>query len=265
MKANGEPVKGQNIRGEGWTIKLSEINFPQVDGLEFGEPRFAASEGVEPINGGREALVTIKPRTNAEVTLFNTAKKGEVSFTKLVEGAAKDQVDSDQRFEVRAVIDGSDIRTFYIKANDTKALKDLPIGAEVFFEEIKPVDTDVITWGEPVFTKNPITVGEDAAVTLTNTANASEGTFALKKVLNGAEASNAQLPESYKVLATWGDNGSKEIFVPANGEVEPSARPCPPAPRSPWRRSSSRSTTSTGAPRSSPVRASPSTPTAPLW
>lgn len=87
VKANGEPVKGQNIRGEGWTIKLSEINFPQVDGLEFGEPRFAASEGVEPINGGREALVTIKPRTNAEVTLFNTAKKGEVSFTKLVEGS----------------------------------------------------------------------------------------------------------------------------------------------------------------------------------
>ncbi|MCS5478273.1 DUF5979 domain-containing protein [Corynebacterium sp. YIM 101645] len=226
VKANGEPVKGRFVRGEGWTIKLSEINLPQVDGIEFGDPRFAESDGVEPMNGGKEALVTVKPRTNAQVKLFNTARKDEVSLTKVVEGDAKDAVNPNQYFDVTARVNGKK-ETLSLKAGETITLDELPIGAEVFFEEIQPADNNVITWGKPVFSKNPIKVGEDASVILTNTASASEGTFSLKKVLNGAEASNAELPTSYTVKAAWGDNETAEIDVPANGDVKASGLDLP--------------------------------------
>lgn len=95
--ADGSPVSGENAREEGWTIRLTEPTFPEVPGVEFGDPIFAgdptAEEShVEILDGGRTALVKILPRSNVLVTLVNTARstaKPSIGTTAKVTGADK--------------------------------------------------------------------------------------------------------------------------------------------------------------------------------
>ncbi|MGP6175553.1 VaFE repeat-containing surface-anchored protein [Corynebacterium sp. A21] len=77
--ADGTPVSGENAREEGWTIRLTEPTFPEIPGIEFGDPVFAADPDaeeshVEVLDGGKTALVRILPRANVLVTLTNTAR-----------------------------------------------------------------------------------------------------------------------------------------------------------------------------------------------
>ncbi|MHA2790036.1 DUF5979 domain-containing protein [Corynebacterium sp. S7] len=232
VKADGTPVNGQFSRGLGWKIRLTEIDLPNVEGVYFEPGQFKAAPGVEVSEDGTTAVVEItEPRENVQVQLENKASHSSASITKVVNGEAAGAA-AGVNFTINAKIDrpgnGQDeTKTHTIKAGETWNLVDLPIGTEITYSEIQPADTDAITWGEPQFSpSNTVTVGRDPqtnSVTLTNTADITQGTFSLKKKLEGPEQYNDNVPESFTVVATWKDaNGveqSKNLVLPADGSV----------------------------------------------
>ncbi|MFD4293647.1 DUF5979 domain-containing protein [Rhodococcus sp. NPDC058532] len=232
VKADGTPVSGLNPRGTGWTIRLSEVNLPQVDGVYFEQGKFRPADGVTLSDGDTVALVEIEPKTNVEVSLVNKAVLGATTITKTVLNPENTAITGDESFVIKAEIaygdGGSELREFTLKGGQSYELKDLPIGAKVTFTEVKPVNTDLVTWSEPVITPQTITIGTDAAantIAVTNEAKITQGTFELSKKLTGPEASNGAVPETFDVIATWTDAAgveqSKTLTLPSDGTPVP--------------------------------------------
>lgn len=230
---NGDPVQGLNARGTGWTIKLSEAEFPSVAGVTFGDPKFEESNGVTPSEDGTTAIATLTPGSNIAVSLTNTAELGKVTIEKKIEGPAADQSDVDS-FPITAKIDTSALgddfpvqadRTFDLTPGEPVTLDNLPIGAVVAFSETLPPTTDLITWGDVVISLEKVEITTDnvespALVTVTNTANRTVGTFSLSKNVTGDQADNPAVPETVTVTATWeqdGEKHSKELALPTDG------------------------------------------------
>ncbi|WP_307810649.1 DUF5979 domain-containing protein [Tomitella cavernea] len=235
VKADGTPVSGVNARGTGWQIRLTETDLPTVDGVYFEQGKFLPAEDVT-LNADRtQALVKITPKSNVEVELVNKAVLGSATITKTVindEGAV---LTGNEAFVIQAEISngddddaGTELREFTLKDGQHYELSDLPIGAELTFTEVRPVDTDLVTWSEPVIVPSTLTIGADAAantVAVTNEARVTQGTFELSKKLTGREASNAAVPPSFDVIATWSDadggEQSKTLALPADGTAVP--------------------------------------------
>lgn len=231
VKADGTPVSGHFTRGNGWTIRLTETGFPNDAGVLWGPGTFIQSDGVTLDEQGR-AIVAITPKSNVAVQLKNTATLGELTVRKVVEGDAKDAA-AGTDFKVTAHIDsdgdgeqGSRDEQFTLKDGQSYTVKDLPIGAVVTFDEALPANTDQVTWGTPTFAPNSVTVGKDTnatVVTLTNTANQTQGTFTIAKKVVGPEADNTAVPKTFDVKATWTDADGKPqekiLTVPTNGEA----------------------------------------------
>ena len=230
---NGDPVKGLNSRGKGWTVKLTEPTFPSIPGVTFGAPKFVASEGVTPSEDGTSAVATLTPASNVNVSLTNTAQLGSVTIDKKVEGPAAGLSDV-KAFPITAKIDTSALgdsfpaqadRTFDLKPGEPVTLNDLPIGAVVAFSETLPPTTDLITWAPAVISPEKVTVTADnattpALVTVTNTANRTVGTFSLAKNVTGDQEKNPAVPENVTVTATWEQDGaqhSKQLTLPTDG------------------------------------------------
>lgn len=227
-----EPVSGQFSRGNGWTVRLTEIGFPDDAGVIWEQGTFVTSPGVTVDDQGR-AIVEMTPGTNVPVQLNNTASLGSIRVTKDVVGDAADDVPEGQAFSVTAHVDadgdgpaGSRDVPFTLRDGQYVDIEDLPVGAEVTFSEVRAADTDLITWAEPVFDPSSVVVGQDTvgyAVSLTNTASQTEGSFTLQKELKGPEADNDAVPETFEVLATWTDAdgvGQEEtLTVNRNGDV----------------------------------------------
>ncbi|MDI9915569.1 DUF5979 domain-containing protein, partial [Rhodococcus sp. IEGM 1379] len=231
VKADGTPVSGLYPRGTGWQIRLSEINLPTVDGVYFEQGKFAATAGVTVSDNGTEAVVSIAPKSNVAVTLFNTAKLGSATITKTVIGdGARTGFEA---FTIDAEIDrnngaGKEKRQFTLTDNGHFVLENLPIGATVTFTEVQPLNTDLVTWSAPVITPKTLTIGTDAAantVSITNEATITQGTFEVSKKLTGTQAFNKDVPASFDVIATWldADNNpqSKTLTLPSNGAKVP--------------------------------------------
>ena len=74
VKADGS-VAGETNLPRGTVVTLEEIDLPKVDGIEWGDPVFAAASGheanVEIINGGKAAKVTVHSTDNVEVVVTN--------------------------------------------------------------------------------------------------------------------------------------------------------------------------------------------------
>ncbi|WP_287165295.1 DUF5979 domain-containing protein [Rhodococcus sp. (in: high G+C Gram-positive bacteria)] len=234
VKADGTPVSGVNARGTGWQVRLSEIDLPTVDGVYFEQGTFREAPGVV-LNGDRtQALVTITPKSNVEVKLVNTASLGSVKITKTVIGDGMGGLTGNEAFVINAGITygddnaGAESRQFTLKAGQFFELKALPIGAKVTFTEVKPLNTDRVTWSEPVINPKTLTIGTDAAantVSVTNEATITQGTFELSKKLTGPQAFNKAVPKTFDVIATWLDADdnpqSKTLTLPADGTAVP--------------------------------------------
>lgn len=233
VKADGTPVSGFNARGAGWQIRLTEIDLPHGNGVYFEPGVFRPAEGVV-LNADRtQALVTIQPKSNVEVELVNNAKFGTATVTKTVTGAATSELTGTEKFVVRADIStgvagsGTELREFTLQDGQFYTLGDLPIGTTVTFSEVQPANTDRITWADPVIVPETLVIGRDPAanaVSVTNKATITEGTFQISKALSGPEADNPAVPDSFQVLATWKDNGAdreKLLTLPADGRPVP--------------------------------------------
>ena len=237
---NGDPVTGLNARGNGWTMELSELTFPNVPGVAWGNPVFAnaaGSTGVTVSEDGKTATVAITPRSNVGVVLTNEALLGSVQIEKALDGGAASAVDADKVYSVTAKIDVSGLagveeqpdRSLSIKAGQTITLNNLPVGAIVSFSEAKPATDDTFTWGEPTFAPESVTVTgsqtEPAKVVLTNHVERTVGTFSLSKLVSGAQADNPAVPENVTVTATWKDaagaDQTKTLSLPTDGTSVP--------------------------------------------
>ncbi|MGC0367296.1 LPXTG-motif cell wall-anchored protein [Rhodococcus sp. 27YEA15] len=232
VKADGTPVSGLNPRGIGWQIRLSEINLPTVGGVYFEQGKFAAAEGVTVTKNGTEALVSITPKSNIGVTLFNKAQLGTAKITKTVIGdGPRTGLES---FTVNAEINSHDdanrkvLAPFTLRDGQFYNLGDLPIGSQVTFTEVQPLNTDLVTWSVPVITPKTLTIGTDAAantVSITNEATTTQGTFEVSKKLTGPKAFDRAVPASFDVNATWldadGNLQGKTLTLPSNGTKVP--------------------------------------------
>lgn len=231
---NGDRISGPNSRGAGWTVALSEPEFPQIPGVVFGDPVFAAADGVTVRDGGKTAVAALTPGRNITVDLENRAQMGALSLVKQVAGGAAAEVDAARAYEVTAKIDtaalGADFpeqadRTVTVTAGEPVRIDDLPIGATVTLSEARPADDDRFTWGDPVFSPQSVTVTaahatEPAVVTLTNSVERTVGSFSVAKRVTGAEADNPAVPDAVTVTASWeqaGVPGSKTLTVPTDG------------------------------------------------
>jgi LPXTG-motif cell wall-anchored protein len=235
---DGEAVSGPNPRGRGWTMELSEPTMPSVAGVVFGTPRFQPSEGVTVSEDGTTAIATITPAANIGVTLTNTPLLGSLEVSKVVEGGAAGLVDADREFAMTASIDvsalGADFpaqpdREFVVTAGEPVVLDGLPIGAVVTIAETVPADDDTLTWGPARIEPGSIEVlpghaTTPAAITVTNTVERTVGTFALSKLVTGAEAGSDAVPSHVTVTATWdqeGTPGSATLELPTDGTPVP--------------------------------------------
>lgn len=234
VKADGTPVSGVNPRGTGWQIRLSEIDLPSVDGVYFEQGKFRPAAGVT-LNADRtQAVVTIAPKTNIDVALVNNAVLGSARITKTVVGDGVGGLTGNEAFVVKAQIDDADdstgatVREITLGAGQHYDLRELPIGATVTFTEVMPLNTDRVTWSEPVINPKTLIIGTDAAantVSVTNEAKVTMGTFAVSKKLTGPEAHSDAVPATFEVLATWVDADanpqSTRLSLPADGTAVP--------------------------------------------
>ncbi|MDR5701704.1 DUF5979 domain-containing protein [Agromyces aerolatus] len=238
LPLDGSPVSGPNSRGTGWTVELSEVEFPTVPGVVFGAPVFAESEGVTLSADGTVATAALVPASNIAVSLTNTAQTGALEVLKAIEGPAADLVEADREFALTAAIDVTALRpdfpaqadrSFSITAGEPHVLDGLPIGATVTFTETQPADDDRLTWSEPVIEPGSIEVlaehaAEPAVISVTNTVERTVGTFAVTKTVTGDEAENPAVPAQVTVTATWDEEGvpgSKTLTLPTDGTSVP--------------------------------------------
>ncbi|GGR28977.1 DUF5979 domain-containing protein [Agromyces mediolanus] len=235
---DGAPISGLNARGTGWTVELTEPTFPTVPGVTFGDPVFAEGPGVTVSPDGKTAIASIDPGVNVAVSLTNEALLGSATIVKELGGGAAELVDADRRYQVTAAIDTSALgqgfpaqadRVLQLETGVPVTLAELPIGATVHFTELRPVDDDTLTWAAPVITPSTVTVSAGhattpAAITVTNSAERTVGTFAVAKTVTGAQADNPAVPDTVTVTASWteeGVPGSTTLTVPTDGTPVP--------------------------------------------
>ncbi|MFE4466958.1 DUF5979 domain-containing protein [Oerskovia sp. NPDC056781] len=223
VTADGTVVDGpQNLR-EGTVVTFEEIALPAVDGVVWGTPVFSP------------ATITVGAGEKTAVTLTNTAldvPAGGFSLAKAVEGLAADQVPDSTEFTVRYSYDlGGVAITGNLTVTADGAVVDgpqnLPVGTVVTFTEIDLPAVAGVVWGAPVFSPAQVTIadGEDAAVTLTNTADVvatQVGGFTIAKEVTGANASKVPADTQFTVAISGTVNGEHTegtLTVRADGTV----------------------------------------------
>ena len=229
VPTDGTPLAFGEQLPLGTEVTLTEDALTDASGIAWAAPKWSGAGVTTEKNDA--ATVTIGETNAAGVSLVNEARASVASvlLEKKLEGDAADLVTLDG-YEVTATIDttalGDDAtaqpdRVVTIKPGETTELENLPVGATVTFSEAKPVDTDLLTWAEPVISPESIVVTEDhfvtaPTVTVTNSVTHTVGTFDIVKNVTGAEAENPAVPETVEVTATW-DGGEKVLTVPTDG------------------------------------------------
>ena len=217
----------------GSKVTFTEVKPADTDRFVWGTPTFSPVSGTVTVTAA-----SVTTPIAATVTNHVELKLGQVSIAKKIDGAAADLADPTQNYSVTAKIDTTGLtgvsaqpdRTFNLKAGAAPTvLKDLPVGAKVTFTEVQPTDDDTITWGTPTFSAASTTVTAASvttpiAVTVTNHAERTVGTFSVSKDLIGTEKDNAAVPDSFTVNASWkeGDETkTAKLTLPKSGTPVP--------------------------------------------
>lgn len=196
-----------------------------ADGGASGTYTNAADVSIE---GQRTKTVTATVERQGGGATGTGTDVGRFAITKNVIGAADaiDAITFDGTFQVTtpagAVIDG----TFEVADGDTWTSAEYPRGSVVHLTETAPTEPGTVTWAEPVFSENDLTLvgGTTTAVTLTNEATLRTGAFSVAKALTGDGAAlvpdDATFVVGYSYPAGAGfEAGGGELLVPADGTV----------------------------------------------
>ncbi|WP_169513527.1 choice-of-anchor A family protein [Agromyces italicus] len=169
LPADGTAVDGPELP-EDTVVTFTEIDLPEVDGIEWGQPVIDPSE------------ITIGDDVVTRITVTNTADAiinavGGFSASKRVEGDAADQVPTDTVFALAYSyeLDGEQVGgelSLPVDGTVVDGPQDLPTGTVVSFEEVELPAIDGIEWGTPELSASTVTIaaGTNVEVTVTNTA-----------------------------------------------------------------------------------------------
>ncbi|MDF2847313.1 MAG: choice-of-anchor family protein, partial [Oerskovia sp.] len=223
VRADGTVVDGPQNLPVGTVVTFDEIDLPSIDGVVWGAPEFSP------------ASVTVGDGENTAVTLTNTADAepaGGFSLTKVVGGSGASVVPAGTEFTVAYSyeLDGAPVSGTSTVAADGTVVdgpQNLPVGTVVTFSEIDLPAVAGVVWGTPVFSPAQVTVtdGENAAVTLTNTADvvaAQVGGFTIVKKVTGTNASKVPADTQFTVAISGTVNGEHtegSLTVRADGTV----------------------------------------------
>ncbi|QIK62903.1 serine hydrolase [Leucobacter viscericola] len=164
---NGE-TKGLTALPTGTVVTLSEAAPTPIAGVVYGTPVFSGS-GVTV--SGSSATFTIGDGTTVNVGLENPTTLapptlGSFDVTKTVTGTGSGLVPATTGFTVNYSYDnaGAPVSgTLSVKNGETKGLTDLPKGTIVTLSEATPTPVTDVTYGEPVFSGNGVTVSGSSA------------------------------------------------------------------------------------------------------
>ncbi|MDR7293282.1 DUF5979 domain-containing protein [Pseudoglutamicibacter albus] len=146
----------------GTEFKITEVNLPEVDGIEWGDYEITG----DGVTKNEDGSFSVTPATNepAKLTLVNKAEKkvqnGNLSVTKAVTGDGADLVPADTEYNVKYSyeLDGEEkTGTLTVKNGETVSLpEDVPAGTKVRLTEEKPADFETedgkkVIYGEPKF------------------------------------------------------------------------------------------------------------------
>ncbi|MEV7962056.1 DUF5979 domain-containing protein [Oerskovia paurometabola] len=223
LLADGTVVDGPQNLVAGTVVTFTELTPAHVVGVEWGTPVFSP------------ARVTIGSVENTAVTLTNTANAepaGGFSLTKVVEGSGASVVPAGTEFTVRYAyeLDGAPVSGTSTVAADGTVVdgpQNLPVGTVVTFTETDLPAVAGVVWGTPVFSPAQVTVtdGQNAAVTLTNTADvvaAQVGGFTIAKKVTGPSAAKVPADTQFTVAISGTVNGEHTegtLTVRADGTV----------------------------------------------
>ena len=223
LLADGTVVDGPQNLVAGTVVTFTELTPAHVVGVEWGTPVFSP------------ARVTIGSVENTAVTLTNTANAepaGGFSLTKVVEGSGASVVPAGTEFTVRYAyeLDGAPVSGTSTVAADGTVVdgpQNLPVGTVVTFTETDLPAVAGVVWGTPVFSPAQVTVtdGQNAAVTLTNTADvvaAQVGGFTIAKKVTGPSAAKVPADTQFTVAVSGTVNGEHTegtLTVRADGTV----------------------------------------------
>ena len=146
----------------GTEFKITEVNLPEVDGIEWGDYEITG----DGVTKNEDGSFSVTPETNepAKLTLVNKAEKkvqnGNLSVTKEVTGDGAELVPADTEYNVKYSyeLDGEEkTGTLTVKNGETVSLpEDVPAGTKVRLTEEKPADFETedgkkVIYGEPKF------------------------------------------------------------------------------------------------------------------
>lgn len=227
MPANGTQ-SGPKEWKAGTVVVLSEIDFPQVPGIEFTDYQFKPGEGtkkedVELLNGGKSIKLKVVSNANVKVELENIAAEldTDAPFALVKNTAGVDSAkDKEFWFNYTCRVPGSDIvatGTMSILGNgEAKLSKErFPIGA------ICDIEEDVSKAGiegydlvaHPVDFKRRVDITAEPNVVkaeFTNTYVRMTGSLAVTKKIDNERVDAVMRDEEFKFEASWDNNGKTE-------------------------------------------------------
>ncbi|WP_454730106.1 DUF5979 domain-containing protein [Cellulosimicrobium protaetiae] len=210
---NGNLVAGPDLP-VGTVVTISEPTLPTVPGVSWGSPVFRVNGDVV----GDPASFTVVDGAMMTVSVVNTANVGgpvggfsvqkaplQGNAAGAVDPATEYQVDWTATLPEGATYDGDLSGTLTVLAGGAvvDGPQDLPVGTTVTFTEVTPDPVDGVVWATPVVEPSTVTVGEgqDALVTVTNTATSQVGGFTVVKIVNGNAA--GLVPGDTAFTVTW--------------------------------------------------------------
>lgn len=217
------PAEASDVVGAlpfGTVVEVCEAEVPAVEGIEWGEPSWTIGDET---TAGECVAFTVDGTTLVSIGLQNTATAifGTFEITKTVAGDGSDRVPDTAEFFVEYSIDRGNTWTTLDPLTPLENVvsgPELPVGTVVYVREVVPGSGPSWNWGDPSFSGtgiNPpgegaqyasfVISGKDAAVgvSLTNTALASDGTFAIHKSVTGSEAASADPTKTFTVSYTY--------------------------------------------------------------
>lgn len=237
---NADEAKGIPA-GEGSVTLPGNGDEVDIDNLPVGAEVSFTERAPAEVPGGVWEQAQISPDkvivgkddgVKVKVTNTITAKVGDFSVKKLIEGDGAALVPDDATFTVEYEYPAGE--GFKAGSGELEVPADgtveksgpLPAGANVTVTEVTPGEVAGGTWGQPVFSPKSFTIeeGKTVGVDLTNTISKDLGAFSVKKLIEGDAASSvpgdATFTVEYEYPAGPGyEAGSGELVVPADGTV----------------------------------------------
>ncbi|AKK04531.1 hypothetical protein CMUST_00900 [Corynebacterium mustelae] len=202
VRLNGPVAKGTVQVPEGTEITLSEINFPNMNGITFGDPVFSATNpadlqngNVRITNGGKTAVIRTNSQGNVGVTVTNTTVDA-APFSVVKRASGIDGVEN-HNFEFSYLCNDPNRSqgTITAKGNGqpVKSDKKFPIGTECTVTEVaaaaeisgkRPTVTPA-TGVQTVRITKPAANNQVATAEFNNVYAKDKGRFEVRKVVEG--------------------------------------------------------------------------------